>query len=270
MEYLLDKDGRKQVRDWLKRNMPSSASGGTLQFPRCGSGWFYNRFFEVGMVHAWRRNDRCSKKWFAERFRRLIGVEGLDIFPVIVFHDVSTRWKRDRCAGTNFLLIQTAKELATAFHEYFYYIEPGDEPFSDNYNMLSLESQVAMVLSHENEFYVFSPSSDILFHKWQAAFDKIRLNMRYYHEDRYEDGTPLQMGDIVMTNPPGCSYDEWLRGRVIKIFGPIPTQESLEWHVKPGDVLTVIERDDGGLEAFSELDEHIRFVSRGQCNNTGQ
>jgi hypothetical protein len=94
--------------------------------------------------------------------------------------------------------------------------------------------------------------------------------MRYYHEDRYEDGTPLQMGDIVMTNPPGCSYDEWLRGRVIKIFGPIPTQESLEWHVKPGDVLTVIERDDGGLEAFSELDEHIRFVSRGQCNNTGQ
>ena len=166
-------------------------------------------------------------------------------------------------------MIQTAKELATAFHEYFYYMEPGDEPFSDNYNMLSLESQVAMVLSHENEFYVFSPSSDILFHKWQAAFDKIRLNMRYYHEDRYEDGTPLQMGDIVMTNPPGCSYDEWLRGRVIKIFGPIPTQESLEWHVNPGDVLIVIERDDGGLEGFSELDEHIRFVSRGQDNNTG-
>ena len=66
------------------------------------------------MVHAWRRNDRCSKRWFAERFRRLICLDGLDIFPVIVFHDVQTHWRRNRCAGTNFLLIQTAKELATA------------------------------------------------------------------------------------------------------------------------------------------------------------
>ena len=88
--------------------------------------------------------------------------------------------------------------------------------------------------------------------------------MNYYHADRYEDGTPLRLGDIVETNE--CRYDEWKRGRVIKIFGPIPTQESLEWHLKPGQWHIIIERDDGGLEGFFELDEHIRFVSRGRDN----
>ena len=83
---------------------------------------------------------------------------------------------------------------------------------------------------------------------------------------RYEDGTPLRLGDIVETNPPECQYDEWKRGRVIKIFGPTPTQESLEWHLEPGRWHIIVERDDGGLEGFFELDEHIRFVSRGRNN----
>ena len=94
--------------------------------------------------------------------------------------------------------------------------------------------------------------------------------MSYYHADRYEDGTPLRLGDIVETNPPECppecQHDEWKLGRVIKIFGPTPTQESLEWHLEPGRWHIIVERDDGGLEGFFELDEHIRFVSRGRNN----
>lgn len=90
--------------------------------------------------------------------------------------------------------------------------------------------------------------------------------MEYYHADRYEDGTPLQLGDVVETNPPECRYDEWKRGRVIKIFGPTPTHESLEWHLKPGQWHIIIERDDGEFDCFFELDEHIRFVSRGRDN----
>ena len=94
--------------------------------------------------------------------------------------------------------------------------------------------------------------------------------MSYYHADRYEDGTPLRLGDIVETNPPECppecQHDEWKLGRVIKIFGPTPTQESLEWHLEPGRWHIIVERDDGGLEGFFELDQHIRFVSRGRNN----
>ena len=90
--------------------------------------------------------------------------------------------------------------------------------------------------------------------------------MSYYHADRYEDGSPSRLGDIVETNPPECQHDEWKRGRVIKIFGPTPTQESLEWHLEPGRWHIIVERDDGGLEGFFELDEHIRFVSRGRNN----
>ena len=266
MEYLSDRDGRKLVRDWLKRNMPSSADRGALRFPCSGSGWFYNKFFAVGMVHLRRRNDKCSKEWFAERFRRLVCTESLDIFPVIVFYDVQERWRRNICKGVKFLLIQNAEELVTAFHKFFYYMEPlrkdGSESFSDNYNILSLGSQVALVLSHENEFYVFSPLANVLWSNWNVVCNKIRLNMDCYHPDRYEDGTPLQLGDVVMTNE--CSRDEWLRGRIIKIFGPVPTQESLEWHLKPGQWCIIVERDDGGLEGFYELDEHIRFVSRRQ------
>jgi hypothetical protein len=101
-----------------------------------------------------------------------------------------------------------------------------------------------------------------LFNSRRGAEEKI---MEYYHADRYEDGTPLQLGDIVETNPPECR-DEWKRGRVIKIFGPTPTHESLEWHLKPGQWHIIIERDDGEFEGFFELDEHIRFVSRGRDN----
>ena len=83
-----------------------------------------------------------------------------------------------------------------------------------------------------------------------------------YRSDCYEDGTAVCLGDIVETNPPECPWGEWKRGRVIKVFGPIPSQESLEWHWEPGHGGIIVERDDGGLEGFYELDEHIRLVSR--------
>ena len=57
----------------------------------------------------------------------------------------------------------------------------GCESFLDNYNILSLEAPVAIVLSHEAEFYVFSPSVDVLLCQWQVAFNEISLDMRYYH-----------------------------------------------------------------------------------------
>ena len=103
--------------------------------------------------------------------------------------------------------------------------------------------------------------------EWESYLTRAEEKiMEYYHADRYENGTPLQLGDIVETNPPECRYDEWKRGRVIKIFGPTPTHESLEWHLTPGQWHIIIERDDGKLDCFFELDEHIRFVSRGRDN----
>ncbi len=83
-----------------------------------------------------------------------------------------------------------------------------------------------------------------------------------YRSDRYENGIIVCLGDIVETNPPECMCGEWKRGRVIKVFGPIPCQESLEWHWVPGHGGVIVEREDGGLEGFYELDEHIRFISR--------
>jgi hypothetical protein len=186
MDYtrLSDAAGRRLVKNWLKCNMPPLDNAGLLRFPRPGYGWFYNRFFEAGMSHLWRSNDRCTKKWFAERLEQLLCMSMIKFFPAIVFHDLPICWRRRRCGGTNFLLLKTREELITAFHQLFYYMEPvrkDGRVLSDNYNILSFETQTAIVFSHETDFFVFSTSYDAL-NNWKSAADSIRLKLRLFSE----------------------------------------------------------------------------------------
>ena len=84
-------------------------------------------------------------------------------------------------------------------------------------------------------------------------------NSQKYPYDQYTDGRQIMIGDRVAFRT-GENADNTDLGYVVAVFPP-DTKEACGWNVPSGGFLAMMDR--GGLKTFSEADEEMRLIARG-------
>lgn len=144
--------------------------------------------FEADWPYLWRSNGRIRRESLVERLR--IALDRLDFpFPDLLFHEGLGGWRRLRGEGvTRFAMVESPDGLMHLLsrHVWNFGRELGDCPRSDNYNLLSADGGMALVVSHENEMLFFAHDHGTLA-RVLRAFRLARLSVHVEPADLFSE-----------------------------------------------------------------------------------
>lgn len=151
LKFLKDEVGRQMIGNWLARASISSERYD-------GTPWFCNCLFEADWPYLWRSNGRIRRESLVGRLRIALG--RLDFpFPALLFHEGLGGWRRLRGDDvTRFAMVESPDGLTHLLSRHAWNLgrELGTHLRSDNYNLLSADGGMALVVSHENEMLFFA------------------------------------------------------------------------------------------------------------------
>ena len=142
------------------------------------SRWFCNFFVQNGCAYLWRDNRRCSKRFFLRCLYRVLQ-EANCSFPFIGFHENLGMWRGRRfSAAARFLKIGSLDALMMVLAKGVRNMgkEFNGMRRSDNYNFVSSDGRVCLVISHENEMLLFSQDQALL-GSCRSRFRKVGLSV---------------------------------------------------------------------------------------------
>lgn len=160
------------LHTWLRRG----GLCGAYQRISIASRWFCNLFVQNGCAYLWRDNRRCSKRFFLRCLYRVLQ-EADCSFPFIGFHENLGMWRgRKFSAAARFIKIGNLDTLMVVLAKGVRNIgkEFNGVSRSDNYNFVSSDGRVCLVISHENEMLLFSQDQTLL-GSFRSRFRKVGL-----------------------------------------------------------------------------------------------
>ena len=138
--------------------------------------WFCNLFVQNGCAYLWRDNRRCSKRFFLRCLYRVLQ-EADCSFPFIGFHENLGMWRGRRfSAAARFIKIGSLDALMVVLDKGVRNMgkEFNGMRRSDNYNFVSSDGRMCLVISHENEMLLFSQDQALL-GSCRSRFRKVGL-----------------------------------------------------------------------------------------------